>query len=315
VDPGAPDPGIIARAAALLRAGELVGLPTETVYGLAADARNPAAVRRIFAVKGRPADNPIIVHIADAADLSSVARRVTPLAAKLARRWWPGPLTLVLEAAGDLPSVTTGGLSTVAVRVPDHPVALAVLHASGLALAAPSANRSGRPSPTTAAHVLADLHGDVALVLDAGPSRVGIESTVVDARGERPVVLRPGAVAGADLGLPAEVGLPGAASPGTRYRHYAPSCRVEIAPIGQGPTMAAEMAALGPRVGLLAPGPVPPGVTSLGRPSGPSALARCLYAALRAAELAGLEVVVVEAVPEEGLGAAVMDRLERAAAR
>lgn len=297
-----------------MRAGELVGLPTETVYGLAADARNAGAVRQVFAVKGRPADNPLIVHLADPAGLAAVARVVTPLAQVLARRWWPGPLTLVLDASPDLPPVTTGGLSTVAVRVPDHPVALAVLRASGLALAAPSANRSGRPSPTTAEHVLADLGGEVALVLDAGPSPVGIESTVVDARGDRPVVLRPGAVSGVELGVPLAANPGSAASPGTRYRHYAPSCQVTIAPIGQGPATAEELAASGLAVGLVAPGSVPDGVASLGRPEGPAALAACLYAALRAGETAGLDVVVVEAVPEEGLGAAVMDRLRRAAA-
>lgn len=265
-------------------------------------------------MKGRPADNPIIVHVGDASDLASVARSVTPLAAELARRWWPGPLTLVLDASPDLPSVTTGGLHTVAVRVPDHPVALAVLRNSGLALGAPSANRSGRPSPTTAAHVLAELDGDVALVLDAGPCRVGIESTVVDARDDQPVVLRPGAVTSGDLGLPSVRGSASAASPGTRYRHYAPSCRVEIAPAGEGPTVAHHLSAGGLRVGLVAPGEAPAGVTPLGRPQDPEALGRQLYAALRAAESLGLAVVVVEAVPDQGLGAAVMDRLRRAAA-
>jgi len=292
-----------------------VGLPTETVYGLAADARDAAAVRRVFAVKGRPADNPLIVHVGDAADLAVVTRSVTPLAAELARRWWPGPLTLVLDAAPDLPSVTTGGRPTVAVRVPDHAVALAVLRVSGLALAAPSANRSGRPSPTTAAHVVADLGGEVALVLDAGPCRVGIESTVVDARGDQPVILRPGAVAGSDLGLSSPPTPSSAASPGTRYRHYAPSCRVEIAAIGEGPAVAARLAAAGQRVGVLAPGAAPAGVMGLGQPDGPAALGRRLYAALRAAEAETLDVVVVEAVPEAGFGAAVMDRLRRAAAR
>ncbi|MPY72565.1 MAG: threonylcarbamoyl-AMP synthase, partial [Alphaproteobacteria bacterium] len=185
----------------------------------------------------RPADNPLIVHVHGLEGLHRVARRVPPLADELATRWWPGPLSLVVEAAEDLPSVTRGGLTTVAVRMPAHPVALAVLKAADLPLAAPSANRSGRPSPTTAAHVVDDLGGRVDLVLDAGRCRVGVESTVVDARGDRPVVLRAGAITAEDLKLVAEQAPASAngASPGTRYRHYAPACRVEIAAPGEGP--------------------------------------------------------------------------------
>lgn len=311
-----PEPGPVAEAAALLRAGGLVALPTETVYGLAADARDEAAVHRLFATKGRPADNPLIVHVADVAGLEAVARYVTPLARRLAARWWPGPLTVVVAAAPDLPSVTTGRLDSVAVRVPAHPVALAVLRASGLALAAPSANRSGRPSPTTAAHVVADLGDAVDLVLDAGPSPLGVESTVVDARGEVPVVLRAGWVTAEELHVGAASGATDAgASPGTRYRHYAPRCRVEVAPPGGGPGRAAALRTAGVAVGLVAPaGEVPPGVHGVATAADAAGLARVLYGALRSAEDAGLDVVVVEAVPEDGLGAAVMDRLRRAAA-
>lgn len=312
----APDPAVVARAAAVLRAGGLVGLPTETVYGLAADARDDAAVRRLFSVKGRPADNPLIVHVADIGGLEAVARSVPPLARELAARWWPGPLTIVVDA-GDVPAVTTGGLGSVAVRVPSHPVALAVLRASGLALAAPSANRSGRPSPTRAAHVVADLGDDVDLVLDAGPCALGLESTVVDARGPEAVVLRAGWVTAADLGLP---GVPDAgddsASPGTRYRHYAPRCRVEVAAPGTGPRRAAALQAAGERVALVAPAGtgVPDGVLVLAAPVDAVGLARVLFDALRRAEDAAVDVVVVEAVAGTGLGAAVMDRLHRAAA-
>ncbi|MPZ21895.1 MAG: threonylcarbamoyl-AMP synthase, partial [Luteitalea sp.] len=179
VDPERPAAPAVERAAAILRDGGIVGLPTETVYGLAGDAWAEAAVRRIFEAKQRPADNPLIVHVHGLEGLHRVARRVPPLADELATRWWPGPLSLVVEAAEDLPSVTRGGLTTVAVRMPAHPVALAVLKAADLPLAAPSANRSGRPSPTTAAHVVDDLGGRVDLVLDAGRCRVGVESTVV----------------------------------------------------------------------------------------------------------------------------------------
>jgi L-threonylcarbamoyladenylate synthase len=315
VDPRDPDPAAIERAARLLRDGGLVAFPTETVYGLGADARDAEAVRAVFAAKGRPADNPLIVHVADLADVASVAAEVTPLARELAERWWPGPLTLVLPARPDLPTETTGGLATVAVRVPDHPVARALIAAVGTPLAAPSANRSGRPSPTTAQHVAADLGGVVDLVLDAGPCRVGMESTVVDARGSAPVVLRDGGVTREQLGVgegPDEVDL--RASPGTRHRHYQPDCRVLLAEPGQAVAAATAARDRGEHVGLVARAPAPEGVVAIAQPRDVEALAAGLYEALRAAEAAGLDVLVVEGVAEVGLGRAVMDRLRRAAA-
>jgi L-threonylcarbamoyladenylate synthase len=311
-----PDDAGLTRAAEALRAGELVAFPTETVYGLGADAGDADAIARIFAAKGRPADNPLIVHLADAEGIQRVARDVTPLARDLAARFWPGPLTLVLEAGPNLPSITTGGLHTVAVRVPDHPVATALLRAAAIPVAAPSANRSGRPSPTTAAHVLEDLGPAVDIVLDGGACPVGVESTVVDARGERPVVLREGTITREDLGASDVVPGAGAlaASPGTRYRHYAPDCRVVLAPIGGGAELAADLRRQGGRVGLVAPDGPPEGVAGIARFDGTPDLARQLYASLRDAELAGVEVLVVESVPEDGIGRAVMDRLRRAAA-
>lgn len=301
VDPVALDPAAVGEAAAVVIRGGLVALPTETVYGLGANARDPGAVRRIFAAKGRPPDNPLICHVADAGGLELLARNVPPLAAELAARWWPGPLTLVVDAAPWVPQVVTGGLSTVAVRVPAHPVALAVLSAAGLPVAAPSANRSGRPSPTTAAHVVDDLGAEVDLVLDAGPCSVGVESTVVDARGDIPLILRPGAVSAEDLGVGTGQVVPGsAASPGTRYRHYAPACAVEIALPREGAARAAALAAEGRRVRLVAPGDA-------------AELARTLYASFRSAEAEHADVVVVEAVEEHGLGRAVMERVRRAA--
>lgn len=316
IDPAAPDLAAVARAAAVLRAGGLVALPTETVYGLGAAALDAAAVRRVFAAKGRPPDNPLIVHVADAGDLDAVASDVTPLAAALVARWWPGPLTVVLDAREDVPRVTTGGLATVAVRMPAHPVALAVIAAAGVPVAAPSANRSGRPSPTTAAHVVADLGDAVDLVVDAGPCALGVESTVLDARGTAPIILREGGVTREELGLAA--GGPSgdvAASPGTRLAHYQPTCRVVIAPVGAGVALAAVQAAAGQRVGLVAPVPAPPGVVEVAVLPGSDALAAGLYGALRDAETADVDVVVVEAVPEVGIGRAVMDRLRRAAGR
>lgn len=304
----------ITAAGEVLRGGGLVAFPTETVYGLGGNALDAGAVRRIFAAKGRPADNPLIVHLAGADQLTQVVSRVTPLALELTRRWWPGPLTLVLDAHPDVPEVTRGGLSTIAVRVPDHPVALALLSAAGVPVAAPSANRSGRPSPTTAADVVTELGDRIDRVVDGGPSRLGVESTVVDARGERPVVLREGMVSREQLGVadraaPAEA----AASPGTRYRHYAPRCRVELAAPGRGATVAARIAASGRRVGLVGSGPAPPGVTEVARHEGAASLGAVLYRALRAGEEADVDVLVVEGVAEEGIGRAVMDRLRRAA--
>jgi L-threonylcarbamoyladenylate synthase len=311
----APDVEGLAAAAAALRSGRLVGIPTETVYGLGAHAFDPSAMQRVFAVKGRPADNPTIVHLADASDLLRVVASVTPLARRLATEFWPGPLTLVLAARDDVPRVTTGGLDSVAVRVPDHPVTAALLRAADVPVAAPSANRSGRPSPTTAAHVVADLGTAVDLVLDGGPCPVGLESTVVDARGDRAVVLREGSITRELLGDHLDPG--GSAgdrrrSPGTRYRHYAPSCRLEVLEPAEAARRAVVLAAAGTRVGYLGASPAAPGVVQLLRFSTPADLAQGLYAALRAAEDVGIEVLVVESVAEEGVGRAVMDRLRRA---
>jgi L-threonylcarbamoyladenylate synthase len=286
------------RAAVLLRDGRLVAIPTETVYGLAVRADDADAVARLFVAKDRPADNPLIVHVADVGAVATVARVVTPLAQRLLARFSPGPLTLVLEARDDLPRAVTGGLGTVAVRVPDHPVALALLRRCGVPLAAPSANRSSRPSPTRVEHVLADLDGRIAAVVDGGPTRIGLESTVVDARGSAPVVLREGAIGREEVAAvrdPADRGgSPGdapdqalaatddvARSPGTRHRHYAPAIPVHLAEPGGGPAFAARVAAGGGQRGGRAggggagPGPVGPGPVGLGpvglvavRPSG-----------------------------------------------
>ena len=297
-------------------------MPTETVYGLAADALDPAAVHRVFAIKGRPADNPLIVHLQTARDLERVVATTTPLAQVLATSFWPGPLTLVLDAGDAVPTVTTGGLRTVAVRVPDHPVASELLAAVDRPLAAPSANRSGRPSPTTAEHVVAELGDALEVVLDGGPCQVGVESTVVDARGHHPVVLREGSVSREELwavvGAPPALGTERgavalAASPGTRYRHYAPTCAVEIVGPGGAAARAAELADTGARVGLVASSPAPAGVLGILRFVDVPGLARQLYVALRDAEVAEVDILVVESVPEIGVGRAVMDRLRRAA--
>lgn len=310
----ADDDSVLA-AAAMLRRGKLVAFPTETVYGLGANALDASAVRRVFEAKGRPADNPLIVHVASVDGLDAVGTALSPLARDLAEEFWPGPLTLVVDAGPHVPRETTAGLGTVAVRMPDHPVALWLLRAAHLPVAAPSANRSGRPSPTTAQHVAADLGDAVDLILDGGPCRLGLESTVVDARGGVPVVLREGAVTREQLGGRSRADAAQlAASPGTRHRHYSPTCAVEIAPIGEGKALAAVRATGDRTVGLVARERAPAGVEEVAVFADAAQLGQVLYAALRAAEDAGLDLLVVEAVEETGVGRAVMDRLRRAAA-
>jgi L-threonylcarbamoyladenylate synthase len=292
----------LAAAVAALDAGRLIGLPTETVYGLAGDAFVPDTVAAIFAAKARPADNPLIVHLAAADQLARVSDEVTPLARALAAAHWPGPLTLVVTAAASVPAITRAGLSTVAVRVPDHPVATAVLQRCRSPLAAPSANRSGRPSPTTAQDVLGEFGRELALVLDGGPCVVGVESTVVDARGSRPVVLREGGVTREQLGVAGEEAAGELQrSPGTRYRHYAPRCRVRIASAGQLDVEVARAVTAGAHLGVLVhrdrADQVPAPVTVIDAFTDAPDLARRLYTAFRAAERAGVELLVVEAVP------------------
>lgn len=332
IDPRAPDAATVEEAASVLARGGLVAFPTETVYGLGADALNAEAVERIFEVKGRPADNPIIVHVGDPAEIDGLVTAVPAPARALIARFWPGPLTLVLPAVPAVPAVTRGGLPTVAVRMPDHPVALALIRAAGRPLAAPSANISGRPSPTTAQHVLADLGSKVDLILDAGPTPVGVESTVLDLATTLPTLLRPGGVplealqeAVGEVVVRPDVPAALARSPGTRYRHYAPRARVMLveAPPGRA---AADLQALvrrlweeGLRIGVMvtseAAGSVPAGavVRVMGPRGDPRVAAANLFAQMRELDDAGLDAIVVEGIPEQGVGRAVMDRLRRAA--
>ncbi len=294
-----PSPEAIARAAEVLRRGGLVAFPTETVYGLGGDARDAGAVSRIFAVKGRPADHPLIVHLASEDSLEEWASGVPELARTLARRFWPGPLTLVLRRAPGVPDAVTGGQDTVGLRVPAHPVAHAMLEASDLALAAPSANRFGRVSPTTSAHVLEDLGADVDLILDGGPCAVGVESTIVDLTGSAPAILRPGGVPREALeavaGQPVPVRATGVRASGTLESHYAPRARVQVVEPAVLPHELARLRAAGTAVEVVA------------------AEAVSLFAALRDADRRGAEVVLVARPEESGLGLAVADRLRRAA--
>lgn len=328
--PSPSTPADIDRAVVLLRSGGLVALPTETVYGLAADASNEIAVRRIFAVKGRPASHPVIVHVAGATALDAWARDVPEAARRLADVFWPGPLTLVLPRSARALDVVTGGQDTVALRAPDHPLALAVLKAFGGGLAAPSANRFGHVSPTSAEHVRVDLGVEVDLVLDGGPCAIGVESTIVDLASDPavPTILRSGAITAGDLervlGVAVrldrdDAGMEGGVrAPGMLAAHYAPRAGVELVSASAAAERAAALTAAGSHVLLVAPADVPaPGLTAeerLDAPVEPADFARVLYALLREADLRGASVVLVVPPAESGLGIAVRDRLRRAAA-
>jgi L-threonylcarbamoyladenylate synthase len=314
-NPAGAEAGIAAAAAALARGG-LVGLPTETVYGLAADARSDQAVAAIFAAKGRPRFNPLIVHV-PALETAERIAVMPPAARRLADAFWPGPLTLVLPRRPDsgISDLATAGLDTVAVRVPAHPVARAVLTAAGMPLAAPSANRSGHVSPTTAAHVAADLGDGVAVILDAGPTGIGLESTVVGFDGYRAVLLRPGGLPRADIervfGSPLLVpdhDPDRPASPGLLARHYAPAARLRL-----------DATEVRPGEALLAFGStLPPGadsaeaVVNLSPSSNLTEAAANLFAALRALDDRADRIAVMP-IPDTGLGEAINDRLRRAA--
>ena len=314
----------VRRGAEVIRAGGLVAFPTETVYGLGADALSDSAVARIFEAKERPRGNPLIVHLAGVAALESVAARVPSRARDASARFWPGPLTLVLPRAGPVPLITTGGLETVAVRVPAHPVALALIEGSGRPIAAPSANRSGRPSPTRAEHVREDLDGRIELILDGGPTPVGVESTVLDMTTEPPMLLRPGGVTIEQLrGCLGEVAVlqgddeeAAGRSPGLRFRHYAPRAQVIVVERGTGERAVAPWLAAGRPVALMAQRPIVlggPGLLVRTMPEDLDAYARDLYAVLRELDSTGVEGIFVEAVPRNGLGLTIMDRLGRAA--
>ncbi|BAD85137.1 putative translation factor Sua5p homolog [Thermococcus kodakarensis KOD1] len=314
-------------AARLILEGKLVAFPTETVYGLGADALNEGAVRRIFEAKGRPADNPLIIHIASIDDLEKVAREVPEKAKLLAERFWPGPLTLVLPKREEVPLVTTGGLDTVAVRMPAHPIALALIRAS-TPLAAPSANISGKPSPTSAEHVIDDFYGKIEGIIDGGETWVGVESTVVDLTEEPPVLLRPGGIPLEELEKvigpirihPAVKGkkIDLAKAPGMKYKHYAPNAMVivvEGTPENRRrkiQELVDEYRKKGHRVGVMATFEVEADeFYFLGKTL--EEVARNLFKALRELDKRGVDVIIAEGVEEVGVGLAVMNRLRKAA--
>lgn len=323
VDPDRPDPTKLRSAAETLRNGGLVAFPTETVYGLGAHALDPKAVAGIYAAKGRPAYNPLIVHVADAQAARALVTEWPSSAALLARAFWPGPLTMVLHKADAVPAAITAGLPNVGIRVPAHPVALALLREAGIPVAAPSANKFTEISPTTAQHVIASLGDAVDVVVDGGPTTVGIESTVVDLTGPVPRVLRPGMISATQIAEvvgaidDTPIVVPdGAArsSPGMVDRHYAPHARVLLfddATREAALAEAARTAAQGGRVGsmALAPLPVDAPVTM---PGDAAAYAKRMYAELHALDEARCTLILIERVPETPAWAGVRDRLERA---
>jgi L-threonylcarbamoyladenylate synthase len=336
VDPSNPDPAVIEQAAALIRDGQLVAFPTETVYGLGANALDAHAVARIFVAKGRPSNDPIIVHIQALDQLSDVTTQVSDLAHALIDAFWPGPLTLVLPRNPRVPPNVSAGLPTVGVRMPSHPVALALIKAAAVPIAAPSANLFAHSSPTTARHVLDDLQSRISLILDAGPTSVGIESTIVDLSSDHPQVLRPG---GVPLDAITRL-IPGvqvstryvrsedgpALSPGMLLKHYSPRAELRLF---AGPDdrlrralaqAAAELLDQKRRVGLLVADEDREALAGLGVPVvslGPLAdlrhIARSLFAGLRELDSQGAHVILARAYPPTGIGLAISDRLLRAA--
>lgn len=312
-------PGDIARAVTILRAGGLVALPTETVYGLGADAADDQAVAHIFAAKGRPADHPLIVHIASAMEMPRWAREIPEAAWVLAARFWPGPLTLILKRASGVAEVASGGLDTIGLRVPDHPVAQALLHAFGGGIAAPSANRFGCISPTCVDHVMAELNGRIEAVIDGGPCAVGLESTILDLSGSYPQMLRPGSVTAEVL---AEVvgsvdKHPSAQAPqvsGSMEAHYAPETPLRLVVSALLETEAARLAETGSVIVLARRAPkVTVSCHWMHLPDEAAAFGHDLYARLREADARGAERLLVEQPPATPEWEAVNDRLRRSA--
>lgn len=309
-------------AVAALRSGDVIGLPTETVYGLAADGTNPEAVRKIFAIKGRPAAHPLILHLGDISWLSRFTRDAPRAAVRLGEAFWPGPLSLVLKRSDAVPDEVTGGLATVAVRVPSHPVALQVLRAFDRPLAAPSANRFGEVSPTTKAHVLRDLGDQISLVLDGGPSEVGVESTIVDLSSEKVRILRPGGISGEQIETTLAIGLAesdgsGPAAPGTLEAHYAPRAEVLLVAEHELWRVAQKCLKEGRKVGVFSREAPPRDLARelLFWPRGDGkAAAHDLYAVLRELDDAGSDVILAPLHEGDALDQVVSDRLRRAAA-
>ena len=326
---------VMEKAGEILKSGGLVAFPTETVYGLGGDALNPEASAKIYAAKGRPSDNPLIVHIADIEALKVLASEVPEKAKLLADRFWPGPLTMIMPKSDAVPYATTGGLDTVAIRMPSHPTAYELIRSSGVYIAAPSANTSGRPSPTTAQHVYEDLNGRIDMIIDSGKVDIGLESTIVDLTGEIPTILRPGyynkemlekvlGTVRVDPGILAEDSHVRPKAPGMRYKHYAPKADLTIIQgemervIPEINRLAAEQEKAGKKVGVICTDETREQYTtgdikSIGLRAEDETIAHHLFAILRDFDEDGVEVIYSEAFDTPRMGQAIMNRLLKAA--
>jgi len=316
-------------AARFIREGKLVAFPTETVYGLGADALNENAVKRIFKAKGRPPDNPLIIHIAEFEQVYELASEVPEKAKILAEKFWPGPLTIVLPKGDKVPHATTGGLETVAIRMPAHEIALALIKTSKRPIAAPSANISGKPSPTLAEHVADDFYGRIECIIDGGETKIGVESTVIDLTTEPPMLLRPGGlpleeierVIGKIKIHPAVKGRPVklAKAPGMKYKHYAPEAQVIVIEGERKKVkekikeLVKEYKAQGMKVGVMATGDFYEADAYFNIGESEEEIARNLFKALRELDKSGVDIILAEGIEERGLGLAVMNRLKKAA--
>ena len=331
-----PDEAVISEAAKVLKNGGLVAFPTETVYGLGGNGLDPEASAKIYAAKGRPSDNPLILHISSIEELAPLVEEIPPMAEPLMEACWPGPMTLIFKKSEIVPKATTGGLDTVAIRYPSHPVAMALIRKCGFPIAAPSANTSGHPSPTGAAHVANDLSGKIDMIIDGGDVEIGLESTIIDVTGDSPVILRPGYISLEEVRRlmgegeldPAITGIPSPdlrpKAPGMKYRHYAPKAEVTIFEGEEGAVaarinaLAAESIAAGRSVGILCAEEsrklyTGGAVKCLGSRKSAGQLAHNLYRALREFDDEAAEVVYSESFAEGELGCAIMNRLNKAA--
>lgn len=322
IDAHHPDTSTIAAAAELLRAGAVVAFPTETVYGLGADATNEAAVTKIFAAKGRPSDNPLIVHVAEPADITPLVTHMPDTARRLIEKFWPGPLSLVLPKSSAIPDITTASLSTVVVRCPQHPVARALIRVAAIPIAAPSANRSGYVSPTTAQHVYDDLAGRIPLILDAGPVAEGIESTVLDCTTTPPTLLRPGSITSEMIqGVIGEIQevpaytINSVRSPGMKYRHYATHAPITLFPNDDAIQQALLGTALPHPLCIVTQTdiPTPAEVTKVVLGANPIEATTKLYETLRALDVLKPAAIWITSYEQTGVGASIMNRLKKAA--
>ena len=336
IDQNNIDESEMKRAGALIAAGELVAFPTETVYGLGGDALDPKAAKKIYAAKGRPSDNPLIVHIADFSDMNRVGKNIPPQAKLLADAFWPGPLTIIVEKSDQVPDATTGGMDTVAVRMPNHPVALSLIRNSGRLIAAPSANTSGRPSPSEAAHVAEDLSGKIPMIIDGGSVSIGIESTIIDLTEELPMVLRPGYITPEmlsevlgeeviiDPGIIAADDTTKPKAPGMKYKHYAPKADMVIvegateAVVSQINKLVGQKQEIGQKVAVIATEETrdlyrADVVLCIGKREDEDSIASHLYKILRECDELEVQAIFSESLATPRIGQAIMNRMLKAA--